>query len=44
MESITAWEQIPDFENEAAEALFWNDHELAPGLMRVSEHAPDSRE
>ena len=44
MESITAWDQIPDFEDEAAEARFWADHELAPGLMKASEHAPDSRE
>ncbi len=44
MESITAWEQIPDFENEAAEAKFWLNHEIAPGLMKASEHAPDSRE
>ena len=44
MESITAWDQIPPFENEATEAKFWLNHEIAPGLMRGSEHVPDSRE
>ena len=44
MDSITSWEQIPAFKDEAEEANFWNDHQLAPGLMRASEHVPDSRE
>jgi hypothetical protein len=44
MDSITSWEQIPAFKDEAEEAAFWIDHQLAPGLMRASEHVPDSRE
>ena len=44
MDSITSWDQIPAVQNEAEEAAFWRDHQLAPGLMRASEHVPDSRE
>ena len=44
MESINSWDEIPDFEDEAAEAAFWKTHEIDSGLMRGSEHAPDSRE
>jgi predicted DNA binding CopG/RHH family protein len=44
MKSIASWSDIPEFPDEEAEALFWTDHELAPGLMKASEHAPDSRE
>ena len=44
MDSITSWEQIPAFKDEAEEAKFWTEHQLAPGLMRASEHVPDSRE
>ena len=44
MDSITAWDQIPEFSDEKAEAEFWLSHELDAGLMKGSEHAPDSRE
>ena len=44
MESISSWEEIPDFDDESDEAVFWKDHEIDPALMRASEHAPDSRE
>lgn len=44
MKSITSWTEIPDFEDEEEEARFWTEHELAPALMKASEHSPDSRE
>ena len=44
MKSISNWSEIPDFEDEASEATFWSNHELASTLMKASEHAPDSRE
>ena len=44
MESISSWEEIPDFADEAEEAAFWKTHEIESALMRGSEHAPDSRE
>jgi predicted DNA binding CopG/RHH family protein len=44
MESITAWEQIPEFADEEAEAAFWLENELNASLMKGSEHSPDSRE
>ena len=44
MQSITAWEQIPEFADEEAEAAFWLENELNASLMKVSEHSPDSRE
>ncbi|MDA0766476.1 MAG: CopG family antitoxin [Verrucomicrobia bacterium] len=44
MESLTAWEQIPEFADEEEEAAFWLIHELDASLMKGSEHSPDSRE
>ena len=44
MKSIANWTEIPEFSDEEAEARFWVDHELTPGLMKASEHSPDSRE
>jgi len=44
MESITSWEQIPEFADEEEEAAFWLTHELDASLMKGSEHSPDSRE
>ena len=44
MKSISTWAEIPDFSSEADEAQFWEGHELAPSLMKASEHVPDSRE
>lgn len=44
MTIISNWDEIPDFEDEEAEANFWTDHELSPRLMQGSLHAPDSRE
>lgn len=44
MKSITNWSEIPDFEDEAAEARFWENHELDGRLMASSIHTADARE
>ena len=44
MNTIQSWNDIPAFDNEADEAAFWQQHELAPKLMVSSVHQPDSRE
>jgi predicted DNA binding CopG/RHH family protein len=44
MTAITHWSQIPEFEDEAAEARFWETHELDPKLMVSSVHEADARE
>jgi len=44
MKTITNWSDIPDFEDEAAEAEFWGTAQLGPRLMNASIHRPDSRE
>lgn len=42
--TVTDWNDIPDFEDEEAEAKFWTDHELDSRLMAGAVHQPDSRE
>jgi predicted DNA binding CopG/RHH family protein len=44
MTAITCWTDIPDFADEAAEAHFWENHELDGRLMASSVHEADSRE
>ncbi len=44
MQPISRWSEIPAFEDEEAEARFWETHELDPRLMSGSIHEPDSRE
>ena len=44
MQPITRWSDIPAFEDEEAEARFWDTHELDARLMSGSVHEPDSRE
>ena len=44
MKSITRWTDIPEFADEAAEARFWESHELDGRLMVSSLHQADSRE
>ena len=44
MKSIASWSELPEFETEQEEARFWTTHQLSPGLMKASEHVPDSRE
>lgn len=44
MNIISRWSDIPEFEDEAAEARFWEQHELDGRLMATSVHEADSRE
>ena len=44
MNTITRWGEIPEFEDESAEARFWETHELDGKLMATSVHEADSRE
>ena len=44
METIVRWSDIPEFADEAAEARFWENHELDGRLMVSSVHQADSRE
>lgn len=44
MNTIQSWADIPAFDDDAAEAAFWLDHELSPELIASSVHLPDSRE
>ncbi len=44
MQSISRWSDIPAFDDEEAEAKFWEGHELDARLMSGSIHEPDSRE
>jgi predicted DNA binding CopG/RHH family protein len=44
MQPISRWSDIPAFDDEEAEAKFWESHELDARLMSGSIHEPDSRE
>jgi predicted DNA binding CopG/RHH family protein len=44
MNPVTRWTEIPDFPDEAAEARYWESHELDGRLMASSVHEADSRE
>lgn len=44
MHAVTRWTDIPDFADEAAEARYWETHELDGRLMATSVHEADSRE
>jgi len=44
MQTITLWSDIPEFADEAAEARFWEAHELDGRLMAASVHQADTRE
>ena len=44
MKSISNWNELPELPTEEDEAGFWMEHERSPGLMKASEHVPDSRE
>jgi predicted DNA binding CopG/RHH family protein len=44
MQPISRWSDIPTFDDEEAEARFWETHELEARLMAGSIHEPDSRE
>ena len=44
MKTITSWQDLPDFEDDAAENAFWQQNELGPKLMASSIHESISRE
>lgn len=44
LQPISRWSDIPAFDDEEAEARFWESHELEARLMSGSIHEPDSRE
>ena len=44
MNAITRWTEIPEFDDEVAEARFWENHELDGRLMAASVHEADARE
>ena len=44
MNTITRWDEIPEFEDESEEATFWSENELDGRLMSGSIHLADSRE
>jgi predicted DNA binding CopG/RHH family protein len=44
MKEITSWTEIPEFPDEEAEALFWNENALDGQLMAASVHEADVRE
>lgn len=44
MNTITRWSEIPEFEDEAAEARFWETHEIDGRLLATSVHEADARE
>jgi predicted DNA binding CopG/RHH family protein len=44
MTPISRWSDIPNFNDEAAEARFWENHELDGRLLAASVHEADSRE
>jgi predicted DNA binding CopG/RHH family protein len=44
MQAVTRWTEIPEFADEAAEARYWETHELDGRLMATSVREADSRE
>lgn len=44
MKTIKQWSDIPEFQDDAEEAKFWDSHELDISLMVSSVHEPDSKE
>jgi predicted DNA binding CopG/RHH family protein len=44
MKTLTNWNQLPEFESEAEENAFWQEHELESKLMSGSIHEAHVRE
>jgi predicted DNA binding CopG/RHH family protein len=44
MTPISRWSEIPEFDDEATEARYWESHELDGRLLAASVHEADSRE
>lgn len=44
MNTISDWNEVPDFDSDEAEHEFWTKNSLNPRLINASVHAPDSKE
>ena len=44
MNTLSSWDEIPDFDDETEEAEFWANHQLDGRLMNMAVHKPDARE
>ncbi|MEM7014952.1 MAG: CopG family antitoxin [Verrucomicrobiota bacterium] len=44
LKALKAWDDIPEFEDEAEEAKFWMTHTLEPRLMNTAVHSQNVRE
>ena len=44
MNTISDWNDVPDFETDEQEHQFWSENSLNPRLINASVHAPDSKE
>ena len=44
MNTITAWKQVPKFDSDEQEAVFWKNTQLDPRLMNASLLKSDTRE
>ena len=44
MNTISDWNDVPDFENDEQEHQFRSEHSVDPRLINASVHAPDTKE
>lgn len=44
LKTVRTWKDVPAFESEKEEGLFWAAHQLDARLMQMSVHRPDVRE
>ena len=44
MKKIMSWREVPVFNDEGEEAVFWAEHQLDARLMNSALHRPDVRE
>ena len=44
MKTLTQWEDLPEFSDEAEEVAFWSKHQIGPQLMNASLHRSSVRE
>jgi len=44
VKAISKWDQIPEFEDDKAEAAYWAKHSIEARLMNASLHRPNVRE
>jgi predicted DNA binding CopG/RHH family protein len=44
MRTLYRWDEIPEFDDETAEAEFWSNHTIDARLMNASLHRPNVKE